>query len=65
MDFDERARTIGYHVNFGVPSSPGHADGPEAPFSGAPAACRWTFTPVESMARTLTSTAMIRSSTVN
>ena len=32
MDFDERARTIGYHVNFGVPSSPGHADGPEAPF---------------------------------
>ena len=62
MDFDDRALAVGYHVNFGVPPSPGDADGPGAPFLGAPAACRWTFTLVESMAGTRISTLMIRSS---
>ena len=61
MDLDDRALAVGYHVNFGVPSSLGHPDGP-APLFGAPAACRWTFTLVESMARTPASTATIRSS---
>ena len=62
MDFDERRLAVGYHVNFGVPSSPGDPDGLGAPFSGAPVACWWTFTLVESNAGTRTSTAMIRSS---
>lgn len=63
MDFDERRLAVGYHVNFGVPASPGYADGLRPPFFfRAPVACWWTFTLVESMASTLTSTAMIRSS---
>ena len=32
VQFDERRLAVGYHVNFGVPSSPGHPDGPEPPF---------------------------------
>ena len=51
-----------YNADFGVPPSPGDADGPGAPFFGAPAACWWTFPPVESMAGTRISTPMIRSS---
>ena len=62
MDPDERALAVGYHADFGVPPSPGDADGPGAPFFGAPAACWWTFPPVESMAGTRISTPMIRSS---
>lgn len=62
MDPDERALAVGYHADFGVPPSPGGADGPGAPFPGAPAAHRWTFTSVESMAGTLISTLTIRSS---
>ena len=62
MDFDERRLAVGYHVNFGVPASPGDHDGLRPPFSGAPVACWWTFTLVESNAGTRTSTAMIRSS---
>ena len=62
MDLDDRALAVGYHADFGVPASPGYADGPGAFFFGAPVACRWTFTLVESMAGTRTSTAMIRSS---
>ena len=61
MDPDERALAVGYHADFGVPPSPGDADGPGAPFFGAPAACWWTFPPVESMAGTRISTPMIRS----
>ena len=45
-----------------VPPAPGDADGPGSPFFGAPAACRWTFTPVGSMAGARISTPMIRSS---
>lgn len=45
-----------------VPPSPGDADGPGAPFSGAPAACRRTSTLVESMASTRIPTPMIRPS---
>lgn len=62
MDFDERRLAVGHRVNFGVPASPGYADGLRPPFSGAPVACRWTFTLVESMASTRISTPMIRSS---
>ena len=62
MDFDERRLAVGYHVNFGVPASPGDPDGLRPPFPGAPAACWWTFTLVEPNAGTRTSTAMIRSS---
>ena len=62
MDLDERAPAVGYHTDFGVPPSPGDADGPGAPFFGAPAACWWTFTLVEFMASTRISTPMIRSS---
>ena len=62
MDLDDRALAVGRHVNLGVPPSPGDADGPGAPFFGAPAACWWTFPPVESMAGTRISTPMIRSS---
>ena len=51
-DLDDRAPAVGCHVNFGIPPSPGDADGPGAPFFGAPAVCRWTFTPVGSMAGT-------------
>lgn len=32
MDFDERRLAVGYHVNFGVPASPGYADGLRPPF---------------------------------
>ena len=32
MDLDERALAVGYHADFGVPASPGYADGPGAPF---------------------------------
>lgn len=28
MDLDDRALAVGCHVNFGVPPSPGDADGP-------------------------------------
>lgn len=59
MDLDDRALAVGRHVNLGVPPSPGDADGPGAPFFGAPAACWWTFPPVESMAGTRISTPMI------
>ena len=45
-----------------VPPALGDADGPGSPFFGAPAACRWTFTPVGSMAGARISTPMIRSS---
>ena len=62
MDLDDRALAVGYHADFGVPPSPGDADGPGAPFFGAPAACWWTFTPVEPMASTRISTPTIRSS---
>lgn len=51
-DLDDRAPAVGCHVNFGIPPSPGDADGPGAPFFGAPVACRWIFTPVGSMAGT-------------
>ena len=33
MDFDERRLAVGYHVNFGVPPSPGDHDGLRPPFS--------------------------------
>ena len=36
MDLDDRALAVGYHMNLGVPPSPGDADGPGAPFFGAP-----------------------------
>ena len=36
MDLDERAPAVGYHTDFGVPPSPGDADGPGAPFFSAP-----------------------------
>ena len=62
MDLDERAPAVGYHADFGVPPSPGDADGPGAPFFGAPAACWWTFTLVGSMAGTRIPSPMIRSS---
>ena len=62
MDLDDRALAVGYHTDFGVPPSPGDADGPGAPFFGAPTACWRTFTLVESMAGTRISTPMIRSS---
>ena len=32
-DLDDRAPAVGCHVNFGIPPSPGDADGPGAPFS--------------------------------
>ena len=62
MDLDERAPAVGCHADFGVPPSPGDADGPGALFFGAPGPCWWTFTLVESMASTRISTPMIRSS---
>ena len=32
-DLDDRAPVVGWHVNFGIPPSPGDSDGPGAPFS--------------------------------
>ena len=36
MDLDERAPAVGYHADFGVPPSPGDADGPGTPFFRRP-----------------------------